>query len=51
MIFIYYLSLLAEDCAVLNCLGRSVTFEVAAGVNGRMWEKSDGDVVTIIMVK
>jgi exosome complex component RRP40 len=30
-------ALLREDCAVLACLGKSIPFEVAVGLNGAVW--------------
>eukprot|EP01083_Nonionella_stella_P070167 187582_1 len=42
--------LLSDESHVLNCLGRTVAFEVAIGVNGRVWVKSENERYTIAIV-
>ena len=41
--------LLAPDSAVLNALGKVISFEVAVGLNGRVWVKAPTPQQTIIV--
>eukprot|EP00743_Colponemidia_sp_Colp-15_P004534 GILK01004888.1.p1 GENE.GILK01004888.1~~GILK01004888.1.p1 ORF type:complete len:243 (-),score=21.17 GILK01004888.1:84-812(-) len=41
--------LLDPDCAVLEALGRAFPFEVAVGVNGRVWVNSANPLHTIVI--
>ena len=41
--------LLEDSCTVLSCLGRSVAFELAIGVNGRVWVNSASPMTTIVI--
>lgn len=41
--------LLDDSCTVLQCLGRSLAFELAIGVNGRVWVHSKSTRDTIII--
>lgn len=42
-------SLLAKDCVVLKALGKGVAFEIAVGMNGRVWVRAV-DAKTVILV-
>ena len=41
--------LLDDNCTVLRCLGRALPFELAIGVNGRVWVHSAGVTQTIVI--
>ncbi len=41
--------LLEDNCIVLQCLGRALAFELAIGVNGRVWSNSANPLHTIII--
>ena len=36
----YCKQLLSPDCAVLNCLGKYIAYEICIGMNGAVWIKS-----------
>lgn len=42
-------SLLARNCAVLKFLGKKVPYEIAVGLNGRVWIKSQTSRHTILV--
>eukprot|EP00282_Hemiselmis_andersenii_P033785 CAMPEP_0169466370 /NCGR_PEP_ID=MMETSP1042-20121227/21731_1 /TAXON_ID=464988 /ORGANISM="Hemiselmis andersenii, Strain CCMP1180" /LENGTH=237 /DNA_ID=CAMNT_0009579417 /DNA_START=15 /DNA_END=728 /DNA_ORIENTATION=+ len=46
----YSRSLLDPNCPVINLLGKHIPFEVAVGVNGRVWVKSASIKDTILIV-
>ncbi|KYQ94335.1 putative nuclease [Tieghemostelium lacteum] len=41
--------LLSEDCPILATLGKHIPFEIAVGVNGRVWVNSKSNLHTIII--
>jgi len=42
-------TLLVPDCTVLNSLGKHFAFEVAIGMNGLIWIRSQDNMITIII--
>jgi exosome complex component RRP40 len=41
--------LLSDDCYVLQCLGRSLAFELAIGCNGKVWVNSPSPLHTVLV--
>ncbi len=41
--------LLQDDCHVLQCLGREIPFELAIGVNGRVWVHAGSAYHTVVI--
>jgi len=46
---LFVFSLLAEDSAVLSALGGDVPFEIAVGINGRVWVRSVSALSTVLV--
>ena len=44
-----FISLVQPDCAVLECLGRRIPFEVAVGYNGLLWVRAKTEAHMIIV--